>query len=146
MLGKKDNNTVVGGQTLNTIIGRGTVFEGTMKVDNSVRIDGVFKGELSCSGSLTISQSGETHAQLEGKEVYINGVVRGTIRAEKVRLDSQAHFVGDIHANSLSVAEGAVLHGSCLMDRDQKEGDANGAHKGGSAQPEQALSGGVATN
>jgi cytoskeletal protein CcmA (bactofilin family) len=136
MLGKKDNNTVVGGQTLNTIIGRGTVFEGTMKVDNSVRIDGVFKGELSCSGSLTISQSGETHAQLEGKEVYINGVVRGTIRAEKVRLDSQA----------LSVAEGAVLHGSCLMDRDQKEGDANGAHKGGSAQPEQALSGGVATN
>ena len=60
MLGKKDSGTVVGGQQLNTIIGRGTVFEGTMKVDNSVRIDGVFKGELSCSGSLTISQSGET--------------------------------------------------------------------------------------
>ena len=61
MLGKKDNGAVAGGQTLNTIIGRGTVFEGTMKVDNSVRIDGVFKGELSCSGALTISQIGRAH-------------------------------------------------------------------------------------
>ena len=45
MLGKKENGAVNGsGQTLNTIIGRGTLFEGTMKVENSVRIDGVFKG------------------------------------------------------------------------------------------------------
>ena len=32
MLGKKGSGTVVGGQQLNTIIGRGTVFEGTMNV------------------------------------------------------------------------------------------------------------------
>ena len=64
MLGKKDNGAVAGGQTLNTIIGRGTIFEGVMKVDNSVRIDGLFKGELSCSGALTISQSGEAYAHL----------------------------------------------------------------------------------
>ena len=143
MLGKKDNGAVAGGQTLNTIIGRGTVFEGTMKVDNSVRIDGVFKGELSCSGALTISQSGETHAHLEGKEIYINGVVRGTVHAEKVRLDSQAHFVGDLYTKALSVAEGAVLHGSCVMDHDEKAGN---GHKGPAVKPEQALASGVAKN
>ena len=143
MLGKKDSRTVVGGQQLNTIIGRGTVFEGTMKVDNSVRIDGVFKGELSCSGSLTISQSGETHAQLEGKEIYINGVVRGSVRADKVRLDSQAHFIGDIHTKALSVAEGAVLHGKCAMDT---EVDALSVDKGDGAQQSQPLAGEVAKN
>lgn len=143
MLGKKDSGTVVGGQQLNTIIGRGTVFEGTMKVDNSVRIDGVFKGELSCSGSLTISQSGETHAQLEGKEIYINGVVRGSVRADKVRLDNQAHFIGDIHTKALSVAEGAVLHGKCAMDA---EGDTLGGGKGDGAQQSQPLTGEVAKN
>ena len=37
MLGKKENGAVGGGQTLNTIIGRGTVFEGVMKVDNSTK-------------------------------------------------------------------------------------------------------------
>ena len=117
MLGKKENGAVNGnGQTLNTIIGRGTVFEGMMKVDNSVRIDGIFKGELSCSGALTISQSGEAYAHLEGKDIYINGIVRGTVRAEKVRLDSQARFIGDVYTGALSVSEGALFHGSCAME------------------------------
>jgi len=116
MLGKKDNGTVAGGKTLNTIIGRGTIFDGVMKVDNSVRIDGVFKGELSCSGALTISQSGEAYAHLEGRDIYINGIVRGTVRAEKVRLDSQARFIGDVYTGALSISEGAVFHGSCSME------------------------------
>ncbi len=118
MLGRKENGTALsgGGQTLNTIIGRGTLFEGTMQVENSARIDGTFKGELTCSGALTISQTGEAYAQLEGKDIYINGVVRGTVRAEKVRLDSQARFIGDIHAHTLSVSEGAVFHGSSSME------------------------------
>ena len=122
MLGKKDNGVIAGGgQTLNTIIGRGTLFEGTMKVENSVRVDGLFKGELTCSGALTISQSGEAYAHLEGKDIYINGIVRGTVHAEKVRLDSQARFIGDIYANALSVSEGAIFHGSCSMDIEENE-------------------------
>ncbi|MEE2871874.1 MAG: polymer-forming cytoskeletal protein [Candidatus Latescibacterota bacterium] len=122
MLGKKDNGVIAGGgQTLNTIIGRGTLFEGTMKVENSVRVDGVFKGELTCSGALTVSQSGEAYAHLEGKDIYINGIVRGTVHAEKVRLDSQARFIGDIYANALSVSEGAIFHGSCSMDIEENE-------------------------
>ena len=122
MLGKKDNGVIAGGgQTLNTIIGRGTFFEGTMKVENSVRVDGMFKGELTCSGALTISQSGEAYAHLEGKDIYINGIVRGTVHAEKVRLDSQARFIGDIYANALSVSEGAIFHGSCSMDIEENE-------------------------
>jgi cytoskeletal protein CcmA (bactofilin family) len=117
MLGKKDNGSAAGsGQTLNTIIGRDTIFEGIMKVDNSVRIDGTFKGELTCSGALTISQSGEAYAHLEGRDIYINGIVRGTVRAEKVRLDSQARFIGDVYSGTLSVSEGAVFHGSCSME------------------------------
>lgn len=116
MLGKKENGAVGSGQTLNTIIGRGTVFEGVMKVDNSVRIDGIFKGELSCSGTLTISQSGEAYAHLEGKDIYVNGIVRGTVRADKVRLDTQARFIGDVYTNALAVSEGAVFHGSCAME------------------------------
>ncbi|MBI2503901.1 MAG: polymer-forming cytoskeletal protein [Candidatus Latescibacteria bacterium] len=117
MLGKKESSTAASSsQTLNTIIGRGTLFEGVMRVENSVRIDGTFKGELVCSGVLTISQSGEVYAQLEGKEVYLNGVVRGHIHAEKVRLDSQARFVGDVTTSALAISEGAVFHGKCSME------------------------------
>jgi cytoskeletal protein CcmA (bactofilin family) len=148
MLGKKDNGAIAGGQTLNTIIGRGTVFEGTIKVENSVRIDGVFKGELSCSGALTISQSGESYAHLEGTDIYINGTVRGTVRAEKVRLDSQARFIGDIYTSALSVAEGAIFHGSCSMDAEGegKLGAVNGQEEQGKSSVEKQLASEVAKN
>ena len=122
MLKKKENGLAGGGsQALNTIIGRGTRFEGTMEVENSVRIDGLFKGELNCSGALTISQTGEVHAQIGGKEIYINGVVHGTVRAEKVHLDSQSRFIGDIFSSSLSISEGAVFHGNCSMEAGEDE-------------------------
>ena len=127
MLGKKDNDAPTGGQTLNTIIGRGTLVEGKMKVDNSVRIDGTFKGELICSGSLTISQTGEAFAQLQGKEIYINGTACGTVHATKVRLDSQARVSGEIHTCSLSVSEGAILHGTCCMEDEKTKGEKKNA-------------------
>jgi cytoskeletal protein CcmA (bactofilin family) len=123
MLGKKESNGG-GGETLNTIVGRGTLFEGVMKVDNSVRIDGTFKGELSCSGTLTVGQSGEAHAQLEGRDIYINGTVHGNVRGDKVRLDSQARVVGDICSNALTISEGAVFQGNCSMEMELEAGEA----------------------
>lgn len=134
MIGKKEGSS---GETLNTIVGRGTLFEGVMKVDNSVRIDGTFKGELSCSGTLTIGPSGEAHAQLEGRDIYINGLVHGNVRGEKVRLDSQARVVGDISSSALSISEGAIFQGNCSMEAAvAEEGEAEaGESDGGSVIP-----------
>ena len=85
-----------------------------MKVESSARIDGVFKGDLLCSGLLTISKSSEVHAHLEGNYVYVNGIVRGTVRAQKVQLDAHAQLTGDIYASTLVIAEGAIFHGSSM--------------------------------
>ena len=125
MLGnkKKGGSAANNGQALNTIIGRGSCFEGKLTVDNSVRIDGVFKGELACTGELTISQSGEADATLQCKDAYIDGVVSGTVRADKVRLDSQSRFTGDVYTDSFSVSEGAIFHGSCSMENHKKKGE-----------------------
>tara|TARA_B100001250_G_scaffold411377_1_gene439884 strand:+ start:8089 stop:8487 length:399 start_codon:yes stop_codon:yes gene_type:complete len=125
MLGKSDGSKSADGNQLNTIIGLGTVFEGTMKVDNGVRIDGTFNGELQCSGALTISQSGQSRGNLWAKEVYINGRVDGDVHADKVRLDGDACLVGDVHAKALSVADGAVLHGVCNMQSEKGVNEVN---------------------
>ena len=106
---KKKGTSASNGQALNTIIGRGSRFEGKLTVDNSVRIDGVFKGELVCTGELTISQSGEADATLQCKDAYIDGVVSGSVRADKVRLDTQSRFTGDVYTDSFTVSEGAIF-------------------------------------
>ena len=122
MLNKKKKGAAAAsnGQALNTIVGRGSCFEGKLTVENSVRIDGVFKGELICTGELTISQSGEVDAALQCKNAYIDGVVSGSVRADKVRLDTQTRFTGDVHTDSFTVSEGAIFHGSCSMERKKK--------------------------
>ena len=71
---KKSDVAVRENYPLDTTIGSGSFFEGTMKAEKSVRIDGIFKGELYCSGFLVINQSSEVDAQIEGMDVYINGV------------------------------------------------------------------------
>ena len=138
MLGnkKKGASAASNGQALNTIIGRGSCFEGKLTVDNSVRIDGVFKGELACTGELTISQSGEADAALQCKDAYIDGVVSGTVRAGKVRLDTQSRFTGDVYTDSFVVAEGAIFHGSCSMEnhKEKSESPATGAPGGEAAK------------
>ena len=134
MLGnkKKGVSTSSNGQALNTIIGRGSHFEGKLMADNSVRIDGVFKGELTCTGELTISQSGEADATLQCKDAYIDGVVNGTVRADKVRLDTQSRFTGDVYTDSFAVSEGAIFHGSCSMENHKKKSESPAAGASGS--------------
>ena len=70
---------------------------------------------------MTISQTGEAEAELDGKDIYINGAVTGTVRADKVKLDTQARFSGDIHTGILSVTEGAVFDGKCAMEDKNKK-------------------------
>ena len=134
---KKKGTSASNGQALNTIIGRGSRFEGKLTVDNSVRIDGAFKGELICSGELTISQSGEADVTLmQCKDAYIDGVVNGTVRADKVRLDTQSRFTGEVYTDSFTVAEGAIFHGSCSMENHQKsQSPATGSPDGAAAKP-----------
>ena len=130
---KKKGSSAASGQALNTIIGRGSSFEGKLTVDNSVRIDGL----LACTGELTISQSGEADATLQCKDAYIDGVVSGTVCADKVRLDTQSRFTGDVYIDSFTVAEGAIFHGSCSMEnhKEKSESPATGAPSGEATKP-----------
>ena len=114
-MGKRKKGLAIrGGKPLDTVIGSGTRFEGTMKVGNSACIEGVFKGECFCAGSLTINPSGDVWADLEGQAVYIHGTVHGTVQAEKVQLDRQAGFIGDIYTRMLAIAAGAIFHGRSM--------------------------------
>jgi cytoskeletal protein CcmA (bactofilin family) len=127
MLAKRAKTAISGDEgPLDTLIGLGTSFEGTLKADNGVQIEGTFKGELFCSGRLTITASANVRADIEGMDVYINGIVRGTVCAERIVLDREGRLVGDIYTQTLSISEGALFSGSSAPleegTRDEKNG------------------------
>jgi cytoskeletal protein CcmA (bactofilin family) len=111
-----------GGEGLNTIIGKDSMVEGTIKVQGGVRIDGAVRGRISASESLTVGDSGTVEAELAVKTAVIGGKVFGNIFAqEKIELQSKAVVQGDVTTKNLVVEEGAVLHGRCNMKDSSSE-------------------------
>jgi cytoskeletal protein CcmA (bactofilin family) len=101
---------------LNTIIGKGTVIEGTLQVEGEIRIEGTVKGKISSTESLTVGNGGVIEADLNTKIAVIGGNVTGNVFAsEKIELQSKAIVEGEITTKNLIVEEGAIFHGKCNM-------------------------------
>jgi len=102
------------GNGINTVIGRGSVSEGTFRVETGVRVDGVLKGELVSSGRLIVGESGVIEATVKVRDALISGRIVGTLEAEeKVHLQAQSAFIGKIKTRLLVVEEGAVFKAEC---------------------------------
>jgi len=97
-------------------LGGGTVVEGSIHSENSVRVDGKIKGELICKNTLTVGLNGEIEGEVEAKNAIIGGKVKGKISiAEKVVLESKSVLIGELKASKLIIDEGAVFEGTSYM-------------------------------
>ena len=124
MLGKKDMADFDRPGDLNTIIGKGTFFEGSIKVQSSRRVDGRVKGSVSTSDSLIVGKEGEIEGEVHVKNAVIGGKVRGKVHATgKVVLEANSRFNGELKTAKLVIDEGAIFEGVCSMG--QEDGKAS---------------------
>ena len=124
MLGKKEMADFDRSGDLNTIIGKGTVVDGDVKVNSSLRVDGRIKGRVTTSDSLIVGKEGEIEGDISVKNAIVGGKVRGKIHASgKVVLEAQSYFQGELKTAKLVIDEGAVFEGVCSMGQsDGKSG------------------------
>lgn len=110
---------------VNTLVGRGSHFEGKMTFDGVVRIDGSFVGEIVSDDTLIIGESAEVRAEMEVATLVIYGVVYGNIRAHQlVELHAPGHLVGNVITPELVIERGALFDGNTRMSvLDLPEGD-----------------------
>jgi cytoskeletal protein CcmA (bactofilin family) len=121
MMAKRDDIDTGRSGNLNTILGKGSSFEGTLKVEQSLRIDGKVKGHVSTTDSLVIGKEGEIEGEIIAKNAVIGGKVRAKINATgKVVLESSAFFIGELKTVRLVIDDGAVFEGRCSMQKDSK--------------------------
>ncbi len=122
---KKDAEDVGKGGELSTIIGRGSVIEGSVTVVNSLRVDGRINGNVSTPESLVVGKDGEIKGEISVGNAVIGGRVEGKILAKgKVVLEGKAYFRGELRTTKLVIDEGAFFDGSCHMSeqaRDKKQ-------------------------
>ncbi len=112
-----------GDGTMNTLLGHGTVVEGTFNVSSSMRVDGKITGQITCSDSLLVGKTGVLEASVKVKNATVGGRVEGDIVAsEVVILESNSTVLGDVTTKKLIIEEGAVFNGTCHMGGDAPKG------------------------
>jgi len=113
-MNKKNNGE--GNGLMNTIVGKDTVFTGTLDVKGSLRVDGQVKGKIICSDCVTVGASGFVEADIEADTTVVAGRMHGNVVArEKIELQAKCEMEGDMKAKSLVIEQGALFCGACSM-------------------------------
>jgi len=116
MFGKELENSGVQEGRLNSILGKGCKFKGTVEVEGTLRIDAEFEGVVNCPDTLVVGKTGIVKAEINVKNAIIGGKVIGNINAtNKIELQSGSHIEGDIQTHRLVIDEGVFFEGSCKM-------------------------------
>ena len=115
MFGKEVEGNVQEGR-INSILGKGCKFKGTIDVEGTLRIDSEFEGVVNCPETLVVGKTGVVKAEINVKNAVIGGKVVGNITAtNKIELQSGSHIEGDINTHRLVIDEGVFFEGSCKM-------------------------------
>jgi cytoskeletal protein CcmA (bactofilin family) len=113
-------------ETLSTLIGVGdsiTSLEKTiqLKSEDSIRIDGLFNGNIISGDTVIVSSTGIVTGNIYGCKIIIAGKVEGNlICTEITRIASTANIHGDIVTKGLVVDTGCIINGKVTTNPETK--------------------------
>jgi cytoskeletal protein CcmA (bactofilin family) len=116
MFGNKTSPTQ---KSIATLIGAGTVIEGTLNYTGGLRIDGTVKGDVRCgsadAGMVVISEHGKVEGEVHAAHLVVSGTVNGPLHvAQLLELQPKARITGDVHYRALEIHHGAVVEGRLI--------------------------------
>lgn len=106
---------------INAFLGSGTNYHGKLNFQGSVRIDGIFTGEIKSEGTLIIGKDAKVEGEVQVGQLILSGRLEGQVIAgKKVELHKTADIVGSLNTPILVIEEGAKLEGSVTMSSKTK--------------------------
>jgi cytoskeletal protein CcmA (bactofilin family) len=106
-----------GGAEVDTLLGKGSEFEGKLVFKGQVRIDGKYSGQIQTDEILIIGASARVNAEISAGTVVISGTVEGIIRATSVvELHKGAKVKGTIEAPNVTMEREVSFDGTMKMD------------------------------
>src|ERR1041385_1381666 len=93
-----------------TVLTRNSSLNGVLRSDGSVRLYGVFEGDIETTGPVIVGQSARVTGTIVGHDVGIAGTVNGNVHAYgRVEIFSGGRVYGDITSSGLRIEDGAVF-------------------------------------
>lgn len=101
---------------IEVIIGPRATYNGSLRSDSSIRIDGVVEsGLLETLANVILTEAARVNCEIRARNVSIRGYFDGVIRADRVELLAGCYVRGALHVNSFLLDEGATLEGELHM-------------------------------
>ena len=102
---------------IRSLVGEGTVVQGTLRFSDGLRIDGEVHGDVVASPDdtsiLVISEKARVVGTVKVGHVIINGTVIGPVESNHLlELQPKARIEGDVRYESLEMHQGATIDGA----------------------------------
>lgn len=119
MFGKKKSK--INPNTTDTLIGEGSTFEGRIRSEASLRVEGNIIGDIECVGDVTVGEHGQAKSNIVARNVTIAGMVQGNVNTRGLlTITSTGQLFGNTLSHSLLIAEGGVFQGQSKMQQEAK--------------------------
>ncbi len=115
MFGKRDERKAIA--RIDTLIGAGTVIEGSIRFSGGLRIDGEVRGNVEAAegasaSTLVLSEQARIEGIVSVAYLVTNGTVVGQVEViECLEMQARAKIVGDVEYSLIEMHQGAVVEG-----------------------------------
>jgi len=103
-------------------LGPRDVLNGSLTIDGDLHIEGTVDGEISASGDVDVEGSATVRANIDGRNVTVRGNVTGNVVARaRLSVSGSGIVRGDVRATRLRVDDGGTVNGSITMGAIESE-------------------------
>ena len=101
-----------------SLLSKNVRIEGEIQGPENLHVEGYLKGTVELSGDIFIGNTGVVEADVEAKNIVIQGKVNGNVKAHRqLEIHPTGKLIGDCTAASIDIKEGAVFEGRSNMIR-----------------------------
>jgi cytoskeletal protein CcmA (bactofilin family) len=103
-------------EPVETVVGKESSVQGTIRSEHSIRIQGAAQGEIESKQAVYVEEGARVNAKVTASEITVSGSVDGQLFSTgRVEIKPTGHITGEINAASLVMQEGAYFDGQMKM-------------------------------
>ena len=95
-----------------TLLAKGVLIKGEIRVDGTVRIDGRLEGEIHTKGTVVIGEDGMVQGTVTAGTLINSGKMKATVTAtERIQLLKTGTLIGEVHTPNFAMEDGSKFQG-----------------------------------
>jgi cytoskeletal protein CcmA (bactofilin family) len=106
--------------TSGSLVAAEATWEGTLRSDGDIRVEGILRGEVQTAATLMVSPHARIHGTVHARNIMLAGDLEGDVTCEeRLEILPGGSARGQINSGTLVVHEGAYIDSRFQMRRDQ---------------------------